>query len=202
MRVLSQYEPLSYYWQRVKVALDLPPTFDETLKDGFWPTTRVATSFEDEFTEAGNVREEYDEDEHFIGQARDRPAESFRVNWDLYEGYFLAVRPSEDDGEHPVWIARALSNPNSNPDYPGCVLIRYFRLVSRSMNVQKFYTSWDSRNGLRWKVDSTIEAVWESTNSILTAWKSGTQKDTSHCVMSIPPRQIEIICQSLAAANE
>ena len=70
------------------------------------------------------------------------------------------------------------------------------------MNVQKFYIGWDSGNGFRWKVDSTIEAVWESTNSILTAWKSGSRKDTSHYVMSIPPWQIEIIRQSLAAANE
>ena len=38
----------------------------------------------------------------------------------------MAVRPSEDDTEHPFWIARALSNPNSNPEYPGCVLIQYF----------------------------------------------------------------------------
>ena len=106
-----QYEPLSYYWRRVKVALDSPPTFEETLKDKFWPTTRVAPSFEDEFTETGNVREEYDKDEHFVGQACDHPAESLRVNQDLYEGYFLAVRPSEDDGEHSVWIARALQIP-------------------------------------------------------------------------------------------
>ena len=106
-----QYEPLSYYWRRVMVALDVPTGFDETLKDGFWPTTRVAPSFEDEFTETSNVREEYYEDEHFVGQARDHPAESFRVNRDLYEGYFVAVRPSEDDKEHPFWIARALSNP-------------------------------------------------------------------------------------------
>ena len=120
----------------------------------------------------------------------------------MYEGYFLAVRPSEDDGEHLVWIARALSNPNSNPEYLRCVLIRYFWPVSHSTNVQKFYTGWDFGNGLRWKVDSTIEAVWESTNSILAAWKLGTRKDNSHYVMSIPPRQIEIIRQSLAAANK
>ena len=197
-----RYEPLSYYWRRVMVALDAPTGFDETLKDGFWPTTRVAASFEDEFTEIGKVREEYDADEHFVGQARDRPTESFRVHRDLYKGYFVAIRPSEDDTEHPFWIARALSNPNSNPEYPGCILIRYFQPVSRNRNVQKFYTGWDSGSGLRWKVDPANEEVWESTNSIFTAWKSGTKKDTLHCVMSIPPRQIEIIRRSLAVANE
>ena len=43
------------YWQRMVVTLDAPIGFDETLKDGFWPTTRVAPSFEDKFTETGNV---------------------------------------------------------------------------------------------------------------------------------------------------
>ena len=162
----------------------------------------MAPSFEDEFTETSNVREEYDEDEHFVGQAHDRLAKSFCINRDLYEGYFVAVRPSKDDAEHPFWIARALSNPNSNPEYLGCVLIRYFQLVSGNRNVQRFYISWDSGNGLRWKVDLANEEVWESTNSIFTAWKSGTKKDTLHCVMSIPPRQIEIIRRSLAVANK
>ena len=68
--------------------------------------------------------------------------------------------------------------------------------------MQKFYIGWDSGNGLRWKVDPANEEVWESTNSMLTAWKSGTKKDTLHCVMSIPPQQIEIIRQSLTVANE
>ena len=114
----------------------------------------------------------------------------------------MAVRPSKDDAEHPFWIARALSNPNSNPEYHGCVLIQYFQPVSHNRNVQKFYTSWDSGNDLRWNVDPTNEEVWESTNFIFTAWKSGKRKDTLHCVMSIPPWQIEIIRQSLAIANE
>ena len=197
-----RYEPLSYYWRGVKVALDLPLQYDGVLRDGFWPTSRVAPSFEDEFTETGDIREEFDEDDHFVGQARDRPAESFRVNRDLYEGYFVAICPSDEDKQHPVWIARALSNPNSNPEHPGCVLIQYFRPTSRVRAVQEFYTGWDSTTGLCWKVDSTTDPVWESTNSVLTAWKSTTRKETTHCVLRIPPRQIEIIRQSLANANE
>ena len=132
----------------MKVALDLPTGFDKTLKDGFWPTIRVAPSFEDEFIETGNVREEYDEDQYFIGQTCDCSAESFCVNRDLYEGYFVAVRPSKDDAEHLVWIARALSNLDSNLEYPGCVLIWYFWPISCNKNVQKFYIGWESANGL------------------------------------------------------
>ena len=50
----------------------------------------------------------------------------------------MAVRAFEDDVEHLAQIARALSNPNSNPKYPGYILIRYFWLVSHNKNVQKF----------------------------------------------------------------
>ena len=46
----TQATPLSYYWHRVKVVLDLPSKFDERLRDGFWPKSRDAPSFEDEFT--------------------------------------------------------------------------------------------------------------------------------------------------------
>ena len=64
--------------------------------------SRVAPSFEDEFTETGDICEEFDEDDHFVGQARDRPVELFRVNRDLYEGYFVVIRPSNEDKQHPV----------------------------------------------------------------------------------------------------
>ena len=113
----------------------------------------------------------------------------------------MAICPSEEDRQSPVWIARALSNPNSNPKHPGYVLIQYFRPTSRTRTIQEFYTSWDSGTGLRWKVDSMLE-TWESTNSILIAWKSATRKDTTHCVLKIPPRQIKIIHQILANDND
>ena len=71
--------------------------------------------FEDQFMETNDVCEEFDEDDHFVGQAQDQLAESFQVNQDLYEGYFVAICPCEEDKQHNVWISRALSNSNSNP---------------------------------------------------------------------------------------
>ena len=133
----------------MKAALDLPSEYEEILKDGFWPSTSVVPSFEDEFIDTGNVCEEYDEDEHFVGQTCDHPTESFWINWDLYEGYFVTIRPSNNDVEHLVWIARALSDPNSNPKQPGCVLIQYFQSISCNKNIQKFHMNWDFGNGLQ-----------------------------------------------------
>ena len=115
----------------------------------------------------------------------------------------MAICPSDEDKQRPVWIARALSNCEGfNPKHPGCVLIQYFHPTSRVRAVQEFYIGSDSTTGLRWKVDSTMDAIWESTNSVLTTWKSTTRKETTHCVLRILPRQIEIIHQSLANANE
>ena len=71
----------------------------------------------------------------------------------------MAIHPSDKDKQRLVWIARAISNPNSGPKHLGCVLIQYFRPTSRTRVVQEFYTGWDSAIGLCWKVDSTTEVV-------------------------------------------
>ena len=150
------------------------PTFP-TLRDGFWPTTRVQASRVDQLDDRedrdGEDREEFGEDEAYVGPLSGRPNPSFRVARDLFEGYFVAIRPAEGD-LHPVWIGRTLSDPNSNPENPNCVLIQYFRPTSRNQDVQDFYTGWDSERDLRWKVDETEPPVWQHTNALMTAWKS------------------------------
>ena len=68
----------------MKVVLDVPLEYDIILKDGFLLMIRVATSFKDKFTQTNDVREDYDEDEHFVGQTQDRLTESFHITWNLY----------------------------------------------------------------------------------------------------------------------
>jgi hypothetical protein len=48
-----------------------------SLQDGFWPVSRIVSATKDQFMEDGSVHKEYDEDDHFVGQRRDRPAPSF-----------------------------------------------------------------------------------------------------------------------------
>jgi hypothetical protein len=92
-----RYEHLWYYWRAVKDALVLPIQSIPLLRDGFWPISQIASSVEDQFMEDGSVRKEYNEDDHFIGQRWDHPIPSFRVSHDLYDGYFVAVRPADGD---------------------------------------------------------------------------------------------------------
>ena len=125
--------------------------------------------------EDGGTREEFADDEAFVGQLRNRPFQSFRVGRDLFKGYFAAIRPADGD-TRPIWIARALSNPNCNPEKSNCVLIQYFRPTSTNQNVQEYYMGWGTSRGLRWMVDETQSPVWEQTNSLMTISKLGSKR--------------------------
>ena len=159
----------------MNAALVYPLGVTGTLENGFWPTSRFAPRFDDQFTTDGDIREEYEEDDHFVGQVRDRLQPSFRVSRDLYAGYFVAIRP-EDGDLRPVWIARATSDPNSDRERPNCVKIQYYRPTSRAREVQTRYAGWDLASGLRWRAEENQLEEWLHTDSIITAWKSRNQK--------------------------
>jgi len=48
---------------------------------------------------------------------------------DLCERYFIAIQSTNNDLK-PIWIAKALFDPFSNPNHPNCVLIQYFQPMS------------------------------------------------------------------------
>ena len=101
----------------------------------------------DQIAEDGEECEEFGEDDPYVGPLNGWPQPSFRIGRDVQEGYFITIRPT--DGEtQSMWIARALSNPDCNPEKPNCILIQYFCPTSRSVDVQEFYIGWDSEKGL------------------------------------------------------
>ena len=129
-----RYEHLVHYWRDVKIALEEPLPNPIVLKDGFWPTTRVQATQEDQLDKDGEDLEEFGEDDAYVGPLRNRPRPSFRVARDVFEGYFVAIRPGDGDS-HLVWIRRALSNSNSSPENPNCIFIQYFCPTSRNQDV-------------------------------------------------------------------
>jgi hypothetical protein len=90
-------EPLSYYWRAVRSAMASDISISETLRGGFWPSSRFGLDVEDEFMDDSTVREEYAEDASFMGRRRNRPAPSFHVGRDVYARYFIAVRSADGD---------------------------------------------------------------------------------------------------------
>nr|PNR49411.1 hypothetical protein PHYPA_011307 [Physcomitrium patens] len=193
-----RYEHLVVYWRNVKDALHEPIIPCNVLREGFWPITHVRENLADQLSDDGEDHEEFGEDDPYVGPLRGRPQPSFRVGRDVREGYFVAIRRAEGEIQ-PVWIARALSNPDCNPEKPNCILIQYFHPTLRSVDVQQFYTGWDSERGLYWKIEENEPPVWEETNALMTAWSPRIRKDTSECVIKILAPQIEIIKQSLAS---
>ena len=74
-----RYEHLIHYWRDVKIALEEPLPNPTILKDGFWPTTRVQATQEDQLDEDGENLEEFGEDDAYVGPLQNRPRPSFRV---------------------------------------------------------------------------------------------------------------------------
>ena len=100
------------------------------------------------------------------------------------KGFFIAIRPT-DGMMQLVWIARALSNPDCNLEEPNRILIQYFHSTSRSVDVQEFYTGWDSGRDLSWKIEENEPPVWEETNALMPTWSARIKKDTCKCVIKI-----------------
>ena len=51
---------------------------------------------------------------------------------------------------------------------------------------------------MQWKIDDSQPPVWEHTNSMMSAWKSGIRDGTKNPIMKIPSLQVSIIKESLA----
>ena len=114
----------------MKAALDLPLPLEESLIGGFWLTSRFTPSEADGFQEDGTLCEEFARNVPHVGHRGDHPAESFRVARDVYARYFLIIQPADEGTKHPFWIARALSDPNSNVSHPNYIRMQYWTPAS------------------------------------------------------------------------
>jgi hypothetical protein len=168
------------------------------LKQGFWPQTYVdVQASEVRLLENGEVREEFDVDDHYVEHASQRPPPSFCIAVNCHEGYMLILRPGDETYVKPVWVARALSEPNfttSSPHFQQ-IQVEYYRPTSRNEYVIRHYTSWDTNHNFRWNVDSKHGPSWVDTDSIFIAWKP--RKNYSGSV-SIPQKYIIFAKDNLA----
>ena len=68
----------------------------------------------------GEVREEFEVDDHYVGPASNRPPPFFRIAVDGHEGYMFILHPRDETYAKPVWVARGLSKlkfATSNPQF-------------------------------------------------------------------------------------
>ena len=119
------------------------------------------------------VREEFAEDEPFIDLVDEQPWPAFQVALDVYEGYMLLIRPSDEAHPKLVLVALALSHLvlTSTSKYFQKIKVQYFMPTSKMRNVQESYVGWDTKQTMKWKVASNKLPCWIHTSCILTAWK-------------------------------
>lgn len=116
----------------------------------------------------------------------------------MYVGYFLILCPSDNDIQL-FWIARAEKNVDAEPmEHLHCILIQYWKPSASFDNIQETYDGWDGERSMQWRIDNLEPPMWEHTNSILSAWKSGIQEGTRNLTMKIPSLQVNISKESLA----
>ena len=187
----------------MRAALDAPLLVRDTLQCGFWPTSRITTEVEDQIKDDGTLCEEYAEDAPFVGRRCDRPHPSFRVDRDVYAGYFVVVHPAQDDPK-PFWLAMAITNPNPDSGHLHMIRIQYWMpIASRHINLNT-YAGWDTKEGNVWREDRAIKPDWSNTDCIMTAWKPCGKKMTNDAPqvitrVTISKVQINIINTSVAA---
>ena len=98
------HQPLIAYWDHICSALmTLSGDTYTTLTQGFWRQSRLTVvESETMFFSNEDVREEFAMDKHYVGPSHSRPAPSFRVDVDCYEGYMVLVRVGDEEHFKPI----------------------------------------------------------------------------------------------------
>jgi len=98
--VRRKFKKTIKYWKAVKCVVEVYGEDGEEspceLLQGFWPQTIQANAHDFSFLDNGDRRGEFDEDEHFIGEAGLQPNPSFRVAVDTQKGFFVFLRAADE----------------------------------------------------------------------------------------------------------
>jgi len=109
----------------------------------------------------------------------------------------LILRLGDETYVKLVWVARALSELNFTTFSPHFrqIQVEYYRPTTWNEDVIRHYTSRDTNNNFRWKVDSEHGPSWVDTDSIFIAWRPRKNHNGS---MSIPQKYITFAKDNIA----
>ena len=193
---MGSHRHILQYWIGVKEALETPLTDVYTaglsLCEGFWPRSRVEVDAHP-FLHNGELREEHQPDDHYVGPANLRPAAAFRIADNVHEGHMLILRPQEQDIGRPIWVCRALSGPNLaiTGEHPRQILVQWFTPTSTARDLSKKWSGWDSNPNFKWKRDLKYSVPdWQPIDCILAAWPLPEHEDVEPYKVTIPVEQI------------
>ena len=173
----AQMSYLVTYWTDVRNAMrdgvEQRTSHANELMQGFWPRTRQPGDFMTDLMQDGSMREEVGIEDPYIGTLEGRPPQAYNVATDVREGFYLFVRPALDS-EDPVWLGRAMENPQFDPeaDHYREVLVQWHKPCGMSTDPQRLYAGWDTKPNFKWKIDQLASCFdYISTDSIMASWQ-------------------------------
>ena len=181
---------LVQYWSGVKEALEQSEMEAvDVLCMGFWPQTRQSFDVQTLYDVDGALRDEFAEDEHYIGPRSLRPRQSFRVGRDCHAGYFMLVRPATDSNA-PIWLGEARSDPilTYGDINQKKIKVQWYKPCVRRRKERTPYENWDTLPNFKWEEDVEYEEQMTSTTSVLTSWKP--RGGNRAVAITIPKRHI------------
>ena len=141
----------------------------------------------------GELREEHQPDDRYVGPSNLRPAPALCIADNVYEGHLLILRPQEQDISRPIWVCRALSPPNLavTGEHPRQILVQWFTPTSTARDLSKKWNAWDSNPNFKWKRDPKYSIPdWQPIDCILAAWPLPKHEDVEPLKVTNPPEQI------------
>ena len=90
----------------------------------------------------GEVRKEFDVDDHYARLASNHYPSSFCIAVDCHEGYMLILCPVDETYAKPGWVARALSKPTfaTSGLHFRQIQVEYYQPTARNEDVIQHYT--------------------------------------------------------------
>lgn len=185
-----KYAHVVEYWSRVNEALKEPEMEAvDVLCMGFWPQTRQSFEVQTLYNADGELRDEFAEDDHYIGPRSLKPKPSFRVARDCRAGYLLLVRAAVDS-DAPIWLGEAHSDPilTFGDVNERMIKVQWYKPCKRRGKESCPYDNWDTAVNFKWEIDETYEEQMTSVISILTAWKPKRAEGSTS--VTVPKRHI------------
>jgi hypothetical protein len=194
---MGSHNHILEYWIGMKETLETPLsnvyTAGVPLREGFWPRSRVDADAHP-FLQNGELREEHQPDDQYVGPANLRPAAAFRIADNVHKGHFLILRPQEQDIRRPIWVCRALSAPNLavTGEHPRQILVQWYTPTSTARDIAKKWSGWDSNPNFKWKRDLKYSIPdWQPIDCQLATWPLPEHQDVEPLKnITIPPEQI------------
>lgn len=155
------------YWIHIRSTLmDLHQISSLTLRHAFWLQSHVdVLMLEARVLGNGEVHEEFNEDEHYVGPASNRSPPSFHVAMDYHEGYMLILSLGDETyGKSYFSTNYEIYSPHFQQ-----IHMEYYQSTTRNEDVIHHSTNCNKNHKFCWRVDFEHGLTWIDMDSIFIA---------------------------------